>query len=272
MKIIIISLIAFGSVCHSKEEVLFDYGEQKKVEEQKPLDVPKKTVKKKNKKPVQQLNEVKTDQAGNLPDYYLERDMKNITKHSSNQIMPSNAKQILEKVSIGDTFDALINHHILVFNGEKSPVMGIVTSGALKGYRVLGEATLNDANESVSIEFKAISRKGQNYTTAATALNEIGQTYFTGKYYSNEAGLFAGTFIATFAAAYFDGLVPRNTNYFGQVQTDNSVDSAFKKGMSGAALETAEIFKERLKKAKSFVEIKQPIKIKILINDNITEK
>ena len=254
-------------IATAKEEVLFDFGDEPKKEAPK-AEAVSKTVK--NKKAAAATAQPTED--GNLPDYYQKRDMKKVNKHTANQILPSNAKQILEKVSIGDTFDAVINHNIIAFNDEKAPVLAVITSGKLKGYRALGEAKLNDTNESVFIEFKALARTGQNYTMVASALNPFGQTYFTGKYYSNETGLFAGTFIASFVAAYFEGLIPTNTNYFGQVQQDTSVNSAVKKGMAGASIETANMFREKLKKAKSFCEIKSPLKIKILINDSITEK
>lgn len=255
----------------SREEVLFDFGDEPKKEEPKP-EVKVEATKPKKKKPKPIQSAVPAPEIGNLPDYYQNRNMKKITKHDASQVLPNNAKQILEKISIGDTFDAIINHYIIAFNDEKAPVLAVITSGKLKGYRALGEAKLNDTNESISIEFKALAKTGQNYTMAASGLNTLGQTYFTGKYYSNEGGLFAGTFIASFVAAYFEGLIPTNTNYFGQVQQDTSVDSAVKKGMSGASIETANMFREKLKKAKSFCEIKSPLKIKILINDVITEK
>lgn len=269
---IVTTLLSTSKTAFGKEEVLFDFGDEPKKEipkKESKVEIPVKPIKKKKRKNPEQV-EIKIE--GNLPDYYQNRDMKNVTKHNSNQILPNNAKQALEKVAIGDTFDAVINHHIIAFNDEKAPILAVITNGKLKGYRALGEAKLNDTNESVFIEFKALAKTGQSYTMSASGLNEIGQTYFTGKYYSNESGLFAGTFISSFVAAYFEGLVPTTTNFFGQVQQDNSVDSAIKKGMAGASIETANMFREKLKKAKSFCEIKSPLKIKILINDIITEK
>lgn len=257
-------------IASAKEEVLFDFGDEKK-EEAKSAQ-PVQTPTKKKKKKAAAASQPAQTQTGNLPDYYVNRDLKQITKNESGTVLPSNAKQILEKVVIGDTFDAVINHYILALNDEKAPVLAVITSGKLKGYRALGEATLNDLNESVSIQFKALSKTGQNYTMAASGLNDQGQTYFKGRYYSNEGGLFAGTFLASFVAAYFEGSVPTNTNYFGQVQQDTSVDSAVKKGMAGASIETANVFRDKLKKAKSFIEIKSPLRIKILINDTIQEK
>lgn len=268
------TLLSASFIAYGKEEVLFDFGEEPKKEQPKPEE-PKPEIKVEAAKPKKKKTvkaPEKPVENGNLPDYYQNRNMKKVTKHDASQVLPNNAKQILEKISIGDTFDAIINHYIIAFNDEKAPVLAVITSGKLKGYRALGEAKLNDTNESISIEFKALAKTGQNYTMTASGLNTLGQTYFTGKYYSNEGGLFAGTFIASFVAAYFEGLIPTNTNYFGQVQQDTSVDSAVKKGMSGASIETANMFREKLKKAKSFCEIKSPLKIKILINDVITEK
>lgn len=273
MKNLLLSILflSFSSEAFCKEEVLFDFGQDTKKEEPKPVAPAPSVVKKNKKKKTNQPVPV-VQQNGNLPDYYVNRDFNQITKNESGTILPSNAKQILESVAIGDTFDAVINHYILAFNDEKAPVLAVITSGKLKGYRALGEASLNDLNESISIQFKSLSKVGQNYSMAASALNDTGQTYFKGRYYSNEGGLFAGTFLASFVAAYFEGQVPTTTNYFGQVQQDTSVDSAVKKGMAGASIETANMFREKLKKAKSFVEIKSPVKIKILINDVITEK
>lgn len=270
---LLVFLIILRLHVNAKEETLFDLGDEAAKKITSPVvetSASRKKKKRKKQAPISDPPVLTTE--SNLPEYYKYRDLQKITQHRSSQILPSSVKQVLEKVSIGDTFDAVINHNIIAFNDETAPVLAVVTSGKLSGYRVLGVAKLNDTNESVTIEFKALSRAGQSYSLAAIGLTTLNQTYFTGKYYSNEKGLFAGTFLASFVAAYFDGLVPRETNYFGQIQTDTSVDSAFKKGMSGAAIESANIFKEKLKKAKSFCEIKSLMRIKILVNDLITER
>jgi hypothetical protein len=266
MRYFLILLFAFNSA--AKEETLFDLAPE---EVKKPSQTTPVPVQKKKKRKTSEAKPPDNEES-NLPSYYQNRDLRRVTQHKASQVLPSNVKQVLEKVNIGDTFEAVINHNVIAFNDEPSPVLAVITSGKLAGYRVLGEAKLNDTNEGVTIEFKALSKAGQSYSVAAIGLTPLNQTYFNGKYYSNEAGLFAGTFLSSFVAAYFDGLVPRETNYFGQVQVDNSVDSAFKKGMSGAAIESANVFKEKLKKAKSLCEIRAPIRIKILVNDLITER
>ena len=80
---------------------------------------------------------------------------------------------------------------------------------------------------------------------------------------------FAGDFVASFAAGYFDGLVPRRSNFFGQPEVDSSVDSAVKKGLASGALSTADRFREKLKKVPEFSEIKGPFNLKILILEQV---
>ena len=211
---------------------------------------------------------------GNLPQEYRARTAVRLESTSSATILPpGNLKSVLKIVRVGEEVEARVLHSILAFPDERAPVIAVVEAdGPLKGYRFVGESRLESNSKRVLLDFGRIAKDGRVYEFKGVGLSNRGQPGFEGEYHSREAAYFAGDFIASLTAAYFDGLVPRRTNVFGQVQEDNSVDSAFKKGLSAGAMSTAERFREKLKRVPEFCELRGPLQIKVLVLDVAKEK
>ncbi len=272
-KLIFMACFIATALSFAKEEVLFEFDESKpKIETQKVDSV--KTVNQETKKPSKKkkINNDNNESGSNLPDYYTNRDLKKLSKLEIKIEQPKESKNLLNTVSIGDSFEAVIEHWVIAFPDEKAPVIARITSGALKGAKVLGESTLEKNSKKINITFKYISKNGQTYETSAKGITEIGSQGFDGEYHSNEVGLFSGAFISAFVGAFFSAQVPQTQTPFGTIQKDTSIDSAFKSGIAGGAMETADMFKEKLKKIPEFSELKGPIKMKILITDDVKEK
>jgi hypothetical protein len=81
---------------------------------------------------------------------------------------------------------------------------------------------------------------------------------------SREKLYFAGDFLSSFVAGYFDAQIPRSRNAFGQLKEESSVDAALKKGLSSSSMESGERFREKLKKVLEFSELNGPIRAKIM--------
>ncbi|MCE3009740.1 MAG: hypothetical protein LW875_03915 [Proteobacteria bacterium] len=213
----------------------------------------------KPRKPSQSIIE-----SSNLPTAYSKTTGRQSTQ--SELILPRNGiTETLSAIRVGDVLELTVNHSVIGFPDEKAPVLGIVESGSFRGARFLGDSYLEQNSRRIFINFHRLVLGPAIYRLSGVAVSEVGQPGLTGVYHSREAEYFTGDFIASFAAGYFDGLVPRRTNVFGQVEADTSVDAAVKKGLSSGALSTAERFKEKLKKVPEFSEIQGPFKIKILI-------
>ena len=210
---------------------------------------------------------------GNLPPEYRARTAVRLESTAAVTILPpANLKNILKILKVGESVEAAISHSIIAFPDEKAPVIALVeTDGLMKGFRFVGESRLESNSKRVFLDFRAVARDGKVYQFKGVGISKDGQPGFEGEYHSREAAYFAGDFVASLTAAYFDGLVPRRTNVFGQVQEDNSVDTAFKKGLSAGAMSTAERFKEKLKKVPEFSELRGPLRIKILVLEKAAE-
>ena len=198
-----------------------------------------------------------------LPSYFADNHHAEI---KSKVILSTETRQEkLMSVRAGDTAQIEILHSIIAFPDEKAPVVAVIKSGALTGAKLFGSSTLEKNSKRIFIEFERASFAGSTYELKGSAITSDGIQGFMGEHHSRESEYFAGDFISSFVAAYFDAQVPRTTNAFGQIQDDRSVDSAFKKGLSASAMSSAERFKEKLKKVPEFSELAGPIRAKILI-------
>jgi hypothetical protein len=212
------------------------------------------------------LTAVPKQVSGNLPTYLVQ--VKRIETPNSELIQkPSGSLEYYKNIQVGDSFDAYIEHSIIAFPDEKSPVVAQVIFGKHRGIKLIGESRLEQNSKRIFLNFDRLIIGNQIYKLLAQGVSSQGQPGLIGKYHSREAEFFAGDFISSFVAGYFDGLVPRKTNVFGEVQEDHSVDSAVKKGLASGALSSAERFREKLKKVPEFSEIKGPINLTILILD-----
>ena len=178
---------------------------------------------------------------------------------------PKGSGEVFRGIKVGDIVEVIVPHSVIAFPDEKAPVIGEVNNGQLSGVRFIGESYLEKNTKRIFVNISRLVMGQQIYEAKGVGVSSEGQPGLTGEYHSREAEYFAGDFIASFAAGYFDGLVPRRTNVFGQLETDSSVDSAVKKGLASGALSTADRFREKLKKVPEFSEIKGPFNLKILI-------
>ena len=205
---------------------------------------------------------------GNLPSYYQSRNQRLLKSTSSSTVLPKKkVEKMLKAARPGDIFPLKVNHSLIAFRDETPPVVGEVLSGPLKGAKILGTSRLEANSKRIFIDFSKLSFKDSIYSFNGKGLGLDGTQGLNGKYHSQEAKYFAGDFLASMTAAYFDGLIPSTTNPYGQVIRDNSVDSAFKKGLASGAMSTANRFREKLQKTPEFSEIKGPTLIKVLIID-----
>lgn len=202
----------------------------------------------------------------NIPNEYLVGSARQSTASELIQ-PPKGSIEIFRGIRVGDILEVSVSHSVIAFPDEKSPVIGVSDKGQLSGFRFIGESYLEANSKRIFVNFSRVVIGQQIYDLKGVGVSAEGQPGLTGEYHSREAEYFTGDFIASFAAGYFDGLVPRRTNAFGQIETDSTVDSAVKKGLSAGALSTADRFREKLKKVPEFSEIKGPFNLKILILD-----
>lgn len=211
--------------------------------------------------------EVRPQESGNLPTEYLRV---NRQSTASELVQPPKGSiEIFRALRVGDTLDLKVSHSIIAFADEKSPVIAVSDAGPFKGVRFIGESYLEPNTKRIFINFQRVLIGNQIYQTKAVGVSSEGQPGLFGEYHSREAEYFTGDFIASFAAGYFDGLIPRRTNAFGQIETDSSIDSAVKKGLASGALSTADRFREKLKKVPEFSELKGPIEMQVLVLDQV---
>lgn len=202
---------------------------------------------------------------GNLPSAY---GVKGQRPFQSELVEPSKAAaDILNTIQVGQKIHATIEHSVIAFPDERAPVLSTLMGTGLKGMKLIGESRLEKNSQRIFIEFNRLILGQKIYQIKAVALTSNGQPGLMGEYHSREAEFFAGDFVSSFVAGYFDGLVPRHTNALGQIETDTTIDTATKKGLSSGAMSSAERFREKLKKVPEFSEIKGPLTIDILILD-----
>lgn len=202
----------------------------------------------------------------NLPIEYLT----SLTRQSTTSELVQPAKgstELFRGLKVGDILDLNVLHSVIAFPDEKSPVIGLATSGPFSGLKFIGESYLEKNSKRIFINFTRLVVGQIVYDLKGVGVTSEGQPGLSGEYHSREAEYFAGDFLASFMAGYFDGQVPRRTNAFGQIEADTSIDSAVKKGLAAGALSTADRFREKIKKVPEFSEIKGPFQLKILILD-----
>lgn len=251
-------MVAFSYAAELPGEELFV---APKVEESKPASIPVKNLSKARGVTVKP-QVVK----GNLPTEYLGSFGRQST--ASELVIPiKGSVEVFRGIKVGDSLDLYVDHSVIAFPDEKAPVVAQVQSGSLRGLKFIGEAYLEPNSRRIFINFNRVIQGDHIFTVKGVGVASNGQPGLFGEYHSREVEYFTGDFIASFAAGYFDGLVPRKTNVFGQIVEDSSVDTAVKKGLSSGALSTADRFREKLKKVPEFSEIKGPFNLKILILD-----
>jgi hypothetical protein len=165
---------------------------------------------------------------------------------------------------VGDMFDIHVLHSVLAFPDEKSPILAEISSGPIKGSRLIGFSSLEKNSKRILIEFSKITVGENTYTIKASGLSALGDTGIYGEHHSQEGSIFAGEFIATFVASYFDNQIPRTNNPIYGIQEDKSVDSSLKKGLASGAMSTANSLNEKLKKVPEFSEYKGPFSAKVI--------
>jgi hypothetical protein len=212
------------------------------------------------------------DVRGNLPAAYSVKSRQSIEQISTVTVLPQETlKSVLKLLEVGSDIEIRIGHSVIAFPDEKAPVIASIEEGPLRNWRLIGESRLETNTRRIFIDFKMIVNGGKAYRFKGETLSISRQPGFEGEYHSRETTYFVGDFISSVTSAYFDGLIPRNSNAFGQVQADTSVDSAFKKGLAGGAMSSADRFKEKLKKVPEFSELQGPIRARVLILDKAIE-
>lgn len=222
--------------------------------------------------PQKSVSKRKTNSVGvitssaNIPSEYLGNHSRQST--ASELIMPPKGSvEVFRSIRVGDGYDLRVEHSVIAFPDEKAPVVAIAKMGSIRGLKFIGESYLEPNTHRIFINFNRVVQGDRVFDLKGVGVSSQGQPGLMGEYHSREAEYFAGDFVSSFVAGYFDGLVPRRTNAFGQLEADSSVDSAVKKGLASGALSTAERFREKLKKVPEFSEIKGPFDLKILILD-----
>lgn len=204
----------------------------------------------------------------NLPAHYLVSQFSKQTDTESFTLLPTDSiKEKLKSIRPGDILRAQVEHSVIAFADEKAPVVARIMSGSLASSRLVGFSRLESNSNRVFIDFELLSPKSKtsSFSFKGTALTELGTPGFEGIYHSKEAKYFAGDFISTFMAAYFDAQVPKYMNPFGGTVEDTSMNSATKKALSQSAMSSAERFREKLKKFPEFSELKGPFEIQVLV-------
>ena len=212
----------------------------------------------KRPEPVRISQALSPEENSNLPSYYTRNPNREVG--AGLVLTPTRTREALPvSVAAGKEFPIEISHSILAFLDESTPVIARVTGGPLRGASFIGKSRLDRSSERVFVDFTVVNIGTQEYSLKATLVDETGQSALRGEFYSKELIYASADFVSMFMAAYFDAQVPRTRNVFGQETTDTSVDTAVKKGLSGSSLAAAERFREKLKNAEAFCEIKGPI-------------
>lgn len=230
-----------------------------------------------NPKPRTNTNKVKINSSSkksNLPHYYLSRREPINQRTESLVVYPTDSlKETLRTLKPGSVLKALVDHSVIAFPDEKSPVVARTLSGLFSGSRLVGFSRLEKNSNRIFIDFEVISPQGKasSFKFKGSALSETGSNGFEGIHHSKETKYFAGDFISTFIAAYFDSQVPRYLGPFGGQVEDTSLTSATKKAMAASSMASAERFREKLRKVPEFSELKGPLDIQILVLETPTE-
>lgn len=214
------------------------------------------------------IKEPKATKNTNLPDYYLSLNILKLSSTESQVIMPQDLiKERLKSLKPGQILEAKVEHSLLSFPDEKSPVVATVLGGFLNQSRLIGFSRLEENSKRIFIDFEIISPQNKmvSFNFKGSGLTEAKSQGFQGIYHSKEAKYFAGDFVSSFISAYFDSQVPRYLSPLGGTIEDNSLGSATKKAFSQSAMSSAERFREKLKKVPEFSELKGPFNLQVLV-------
>jgi len=257
MNLIIISAFAFASNLQGEEIWTAPEPIQN---EQPTLNIDKKKI---SQKPNTNFRSINMNSA-NIPTEYI---ISLPRESNASELIqpPKGSVEIFRGIKVGDIVEVNVPHSVIAFPDEKAPVVGSADQGQFRGFKFIGESYLERNSKRIFINIYRLVIGQQIFDIKGVGVSSQGQPGLIGKNHSREAEYFAGDFIASFAAGYFDGLIPRKTNVFGQIETQSSVDSAVKKGLANGALSTADRFRDKLKKVPEFSEIKGPFNLKILI-------
>lgn len=201
---------------------------------------------------------------GNLPSEIVAHHERTDSLNSELIQPPKTSQEVFNGIKVGEEINSFVNHSIIAFPDEKAPVVAEIKN---KHFKLIGESSLEPNSKRIFVNFNRLIVGDQVFQIKAQALSDEGQLGLNCAYHSQEAKYFVGDFLSSAVAGYFDGLIPRSTNPYGQVIEDNSVDSAFKKGIAGGAMSSAERFRKKLEKVPEWGEVEGPLTIKVLILD-----
>jgi hypothetical protein len=274
--ILLIALIPLIAFAKPKREVIFEFGSPntKTMDDAKFQSEPA-PVAQLAPEPTKQIQQKRTAPApikGNLPSQYHSRNPARLQKTSLALVSPASIKALLKGLNIGDMILAEIPHWIIAFPDEKAPVVARVTDARFNGATFVGESWLEPNTRRIFIDFKFLRIGSKTYSINGRGLTARGIPGFEGVYHSNEGSYFAGNFLSSFVAGYFESQVPQYSTPYGQVMQDNSLDSAWKKGMASGAMQTADIFRAKLEKVPEFSELRGPTFVQVLITEEGKQK
>ena len=207
---------------------------------------------------------------GNLPSYFLSRDIQAARFSESPVILPATPRKAgLAALPLGSVVEAEILESLVAFLESKVPVRAVVRSGPLKGSVFLGEATLERNSKRIMIEFRKFRNitKDSVYSTLANVLDSSGLLGIEGEHHSGEAKYFGAEFLSAAAAGFADASVERNQNILGQVTESASVANATKKAAANALMRTADRFAEKVRSAPEYSVARGPRRVQILVQD-----
>lgn len=264
MMLLILATLSFAQDLPG--EVLFENSPKATNEIQKPVETvePEVFQQEKDLKPSQgsQMPKRKT-YSGNLPTYYLSTSREST---ESEIIQPKqDAKSKFDALIPGSVLEARIEHSVIAFPDEVSPVVATIQTPGFRNIKLIGESRLEKNSKRIFIDFKKLVSGNISYEIVAKAITLDSGPGLIGKYHTQEKKLFMGDFLSSFAAGYFEGTIPKKTNALGQTEPDSSVESALKKGMAAGSMATAQRFREKLKTAPEFSELHGPMLLQVLI-------
>lgn len=223
------------------------------------------------KRPVRpSVHRVAPEGAGNLPAQYSQNGRERVRISEIHSILPVVVRKTdFAALPFGELVEAEVSEGLIAFPDSKVPVRARVLRGRLKGAVFLGEASLEKNSKRITVDFKKFRMAGSEarYQLAAVALDVDGILGVRGEHHSGEARYFTAEFIAAAAAGYADALVERSVTPFGQIQEPATAGNASKKAAATALNRTADRLAEKVRQAPEFTELRGPVPIQILIQE-----
>lgn len=204
-------------------------------------------------------------QSGNLSQKLIRRS--EITDIKSPLQIPTNSnfnKNI--NFITGSKFKALINADLIAYKDSKSPVDAIILDGEFKGFRLIGNATMDDQTKRVSIVFNNLrSREDVLFQTQAVVKDRDGNMGLDATHESFYWNYFVAETILNTASGFADAKTERSRNVLGQYETVPSVDTSVKQGAAAGLSKSADRIGERLRSAPEYVTAKGPFVVQVLV-------